>query len=183
MEPQPDEPRQAATVVLVRDAGAAVEVLLLQRNPAARFMGGAWVFPGGALDPGDADHRAAAVREVAEEAGLALPDPAALIELSRWITPPQLDVRFDTRFYVARAPAGQAPRIDGGEMVDAGWYLPSAALAAGRSGAITLHFPTVKTLEQLTAFASTDALLAWADDHEVVTLEPQISDDGKRVLL
>src|SRR4051812_1848767 len=84
-------PRQAATVMLLRGGGDGLEVLLVKRNPAARFMGGAWVFPGGAVDAqegeGDLSHRAAAVREVAEEAGVALPDPAALVKYSRWITP------------------------------------------------------------------------------------------------
>src|SRR5215207_1711131 len=92
----PTEPRQAASVIVLRGGAEALEVLLLRRNPAARFMGGAWVFPGGAVDAhegaGDAAHRAAAVREVAEEAGLVLPDPAALVEFSRWITPAQIAI-------------------------------------------------------------------------------------------
>src|SRR5947209_8227384 len=66
----PTAPRLAATVILLRDAGDGFEVLLVKRNPRARFMGGAWVFPGGALHPedgeGDAGLRVAAVREVAE---------------------------------------------------------------------------------------------------------------------
>ena len=61
-------PRQAATVILLRGGEAALEVLLVQRNPAQRFMGGAWVFPGGAVDAGEGSgedsHRAAAVREL-----------------------------------------------------------------------------------------------------------------------
>ena len=60
--------RQAATLVLLRSGADGPEVLLVQRNPQQRFMGGAWVFPGGAVDAhegeGDAAHRAAAVREV-----------------------------------------------------------------------------------------------------------------------
>src|SRR5919205_663531 len=78
----PTVPRQAATVIVLRGGSERLEVLMVQRTPKARFMGGAWVFPGGAVDAGegegDAAHRAAAVREVAEEAGLTLPDPAAL---------------------------------------------------------------------------------------------------------
>ncbi|HEV2785546.1 MAG TPA: NUDIX domain-containing protein, partial [Solirubrobacteraceae bacterium] len=59
--PAPAVPRPAATVIVVRDGTRGLEVLLVRRNPAARFMGGVWVFPGGALDGGE-DHRAAGVR-------------------------------------------------------------------------------------------------------------------------
>ena len=52
----PTEPRQAATVIVLRGGAERLEVLLVRRNPAARFMGGAWVFPGGAVDAGE-DHR------------------------------------------------------------------------------------------------------------------------------
>src|SRR5919109_5321247 len=82
------EPRQAATVILLRGGAERLEVLLVRRNPAARFMGGAWVFPGGAVDARE-DRRAAGVREVAEEAGVELPGPDAPVAFSRWITPPQ----------------------------------------------------------------------------------------------
>ena len=60
-------------MIVLRGGGERLEVLLVQRNPDARFMGGAWVFPGGAVDGGE-DHRVAGVREVAEEAGVELPD-------------------------------------------------------------------------------------------------------------
>src|SRR5918998_3909630 len=83
----PVTPRQAATVIVLRGGATALEVLLARRNPAARFMGGAWVFPGGAVDEhegeGDRAHRLAAVREAEEETGLRLPDPGALIKYSR----------------------------------------------------------------------------------------------------
>ena len=46
----PTEPRPAASVIVLRGGGDGLEVLLLRRNPTARFMGGAWVFPGGAVD-------------------------------------------------------------------------------------------------------------------------------------
>src|ERR687893_1399643 len=95
----PTEPRQAVTVILLRGGAERLEVLLVRRNPQARFMGGAWVFPGGALD-GSEDHRAAGVREVAEEAGVTLPDASALVGFSRWITPPQVPIRYDTLFFL-----------------------------------------------------------------------------------
>ena len=58
-------------------ADRALEVLLLKRTEKARFMPGVWVFPGGGVDESDGDgeagHRACAVRELEEEAGIALP--------------------------------------------------------------------------------------------------------------
>src|SRR5881227_3194939 len=102
-------PRLAATVIIVRGGGTALEVLLVRRNPQQRFMGGAWVFPGGAVDAaeaGDAElaHRLAGVREVEEEAGVRLPGPEALHPFSRWITPAEVKIRFDTHFFIARVP-------------------------------------------------------------------------------
>src|SRR3954464_2508829 len=88
-EGEPTEPRQAATVIVLRGGAERLEVLMVQRTPKARFMGGAWVFPGGAVDASEG-HRRAAVREVEEEAGLTLPDPAALVPFARWITPPEV---------------------------------------------------------------------------------------------
>ena len=178
------EPRQAATVIVLRGGAEALEVLLVRRNPEARFMGGAWVFPGGAVDGGE-DHRVAGVREVAEEAGVELRRPAALVPFSRWITPAQVRIRFDTLFFLAAAPAGAEPRPDGGETVDVRWYGPQAALDAFGREEIELVFPTIKTLEQLTGFGSADELLAWADGREVEPIEPQVVIEGEvaRVVL
>ena len=174
----PTEPRQAATVIVLRGGADSLEVLLVRRNPNARFMGGAWVFPGGALD-GAEDHRAAGVREVAEEAGVRLPDASALIGFARWITPPQVQIRFDTLFFLAALPEGAEPRPDGAETVDLRWYTPRDALEALARGELELVFPTVKTLEQLRAFVSCDELLAWADGREVVPIEPQVLREGE----
>ena len=81
-------------LLLLRDSPKGPEVLLVQRNPASRFMGGAWVFPGGALRDGDADPRATGVRELEEEAGVALGDAHELVPFSRWITPVIAQPRF-----------------------------------------------------------------------------------------
>src|ERR1700709_1666907 len=91
LEGEPVTPRQAATVIVLRGGAEALEVLLVQRNPQQRFMGRAWVFPGGPGDPEDRDHRAAGVREVREEAGVTITD-ASLVPYSRWITPKQVAV-------------------------------------------------------------------------------------------
>jgi 8-oxo-dGTP pyrophosphatase MutT (NUDIX family) len=176
-------PRPAATVILLRSGGDGLEVLLAQRNPAARFMGGAWVFPGGAVSPGDGDGetglRAAAVRELDEEAGVQLPDPSQLIAFSRWITPAQAKIRYDTWFFLARAPADAEPLIDGAEMVDAGWFTPAGALAAARNGQILLVFPTIKHLEQLSSFDSADELLGYAQARRVAPVQPRVVGTGE----
>jgi 8-oxo-dGTP pyrophosphatase MutT (NUDIX family) len=177
-------PREAATVIVLRGGADTLEVLLVERNPEQRFMGGAWVFPGGAVDA-DEDSRVAGVREVAEEASLALPDPDALVEFSRWITPAQVKIRFDTRFYLVAAPDDAAPAADGEECVDLGWYSPRGALEAYERDELLLVFPTIKTLEQLAPFGSADELLAWATGREVVPIEPRVVMEGEvaRVVL
>jgi 8-oxo-dGTP pyrophosphatase MutT (NUDIX family) len=177
-------PRDAATVIVLRGGNEALEVLLVKRNPAQRFMGGAWVFPGGAVD-GDEDHRVAGVREVAEEASVELPDVEALVEFSRWITPAQVKIRFDTRFYLVAAPADAAPVPDGGETVDLGWFSPRGALEAYERDELLLVFPTIKTLEQLAPFGSAAELLEWATGRDVVPIEPRVVMEGEvaRVVL
>src|SRR5258707_4470879 len=154
-------PRQAATVILLRGGAERLEVLLVRRTPEARFMGGVWVFPGGAVDAGEGEgdeaHRAAAVRELEEEAAICHVDPASLVKFSRWITPAEVVVRFDTHFFLAPLPDGQEAAIDGEEIVDHGWFAPAAALAAHHRGEIALVFPTIKHLEQLAEIASADA--------------------------
>jgi 8-oxo-dGTP pyrophosphatase MutT (NUDIX family) len=178
------EPRQAATVIVLRGGAETLEVLLVRRTPRARFMGGMWVFPGGAVDAGegegDAAHRVAAVRELQEEAGILVDDPASLVKFSRWITPAEVVVRYDTHFFLASLPAGQEPRIDGEEIVDKGWFAPADALAAYERGEIKLVFPTIKHLEQLAAFPTADALLDHARGREVGPVQPRVVSDGER---
>jgi 8-oxo-dGTP pyrophosphatase MutT (NUDIX family) len=182
-------PRQAATVILLRGGGEALEVLLVRRTPKARFMGGVWVFPGGAVDAhegdGDQAHRAAAIRELREEAAIELDDPAALVKFSRWITPAQVQIRFDTHFFLAPLPPGQQPAVDGQEVVELGWFTPQAALDAHAAQRIVLVFPTIKHLEQLSAFATVDELLSYARDQDVQPVEPKVLLEGEvaRVLL
>jgi 8-oxo-dGTP pyrophosphatase MutT (NUDIX family) len=182
-------PRQAATIILLRGGSEHLEVLLVKRTPAARFMGGVWVFPGGAVDAeegeGDLAHRAAAVRELREEAGITLDNPGALVKFSRWITPAAVTIRFDTHFFLAPLPAGQEPTIDGSECVDLGWFSPAGALEAHRAGSILLVFPTIKHLEQLGAFSSAEELLEHARGREVRPVQPRVivSGEAARVLL
>jgi 8-oxo-dGTP pyrophosphatase MutT (NUDIX family) len=188
--PGPATPaRQAASVILLRGGPEELEVLLVRRTPEARFMGGVWVFPGGAVDAdegdGDGAHRMAAIRELREEAAIVLDDPAALVKFSRWITPAAVQIRFDTHFFLAPLPPGQEPQVDGEECVDLGWFTPPAALAAHREAEIVLVFPTIKHLEQLGAFSSVDDLLAYARGRDVQPVQPRVVLEGEvaRVLL
>jgi 8-oxo-dGTP pyrophosphatase MutT (NUDIX family) len=168
------EPRQAASIIVLRDSPAGPEVLLVRRNPAQRFMGGAWVFPGGARHAEDADHAAAAVRELREEAGIPLPPGAEVVQWSRWITPEEVKVRFDTWFFVAAAPPGAEATPDGGECVEARWLRPAAALEAFRRDELMLVFPTIKHLEALAGFRSVDDALEKARRREVVPVQPRV---------
>jgi 8-oxo-dGTP pyrophosphatase MutT (NUDIX family) len=179
----PTPPRQAATVILLRGGGEQLEVLLVRRTPQARFMGGVWVFPGGAVDAhegdGDEAHRVAAIRELREEAAISLDDSGALVKFSRWITPAEVRIRFDTHFFLAVLPDGQEPRIDGEECVDLGWFTPQAGLDAYRDGKIALVFPTIKHLEQLSEFASVEELMAYARGREVQPVQPKVLLEGE----
>ena len=182
-------PRQAASVIVVRGGSEGLELLLVQRTPLARFMGGYWVFPGGAVDAhegeGDASHRAAAVRELEEEAAVGGIDPAALVKFSRWITPREIEIRYDTHFFIAALPETAQPQVDGDECVDMGWFTPSGALAAHGAGDLPLVLPTIKHLEQLKPFASAQDLIDHAASHEVRPVTPRIVMEGEaaRVLL
>jgi 8-oxo-dGTP pyrophosphatase MutT (NUDIX family) len=179
-EGEPTEPRPAATVIVLRGGSERLEVLLVQRTPKASFMGGAWVFPGGAVDAGE-DHRRAAVRELREEAGLTIDDASSLVPLARWITPAQVTIRFDTWFFLVAAPAGQEARPDQRETVDARWFEPSRALEGGDAGELLLVFPTIKTLESLIPFSTADAALEWASRLDIRPVEPRV--EGGRIVL
>ncbi|MCH2187857.1 NUDIX domain-containing protein [Myxococcota bacterium] len=147
------EPVQAATVVLVRDGDEGFQTLMLKRNSKIAF-GGMWVFPGGRIDPADADPaapadelataRRAAVREAAEEAGLVVPIDS-LVPFSHWTPPPITPRRFLTWFFLAPCPNSEI-EIDGGEIHEHAWMTPSQALAIRDAGEIELAPPTWVTL-------------------------------------
>jgi 8-oxo-dGTP pyrophosphatase MutT (NUDIX family) len=173
----PSEPRSAASAVLLRRGGKhsdrALEVLLLKRSEAAKFMPGVWVFPGGAVDPedgdGEAGHRACAVRELAEEAAIELPEDEELVLFSRWITPEVIKTRFDAWFFLALAPAHTPPQPDGVETVEAGWFEPQAALDAQAAGDLVLAFPTIMQLESLLPFRTSEEAI---EAHRGAAVEP-----------
>jgi 8-oxo-dGTP pyrophosphatase MutT (NUDIX family) len=177
------EARQAASIIVLRDSPDGPEVLLVQRNPKQRFMGGAWVFPGGAVQAEDADHSAAAVRELQEEAGIELPEDAEVVAWSRWITPEEVKVRFDTWFFVAEAPPAAEATVDGSECVDSRWLRPAAALDAFARDELTLVFPTIKHLEALGQAESVADALHKARTREVVPVQPKVMIRGEEAVI
>jgi len=178
----PSEPRPAASVVLLRRGGKhgdrELEVLLLKRSEQAKFMPGVWVFPGGAVDAADgveeAGHRACAVRELSEEAGIELSADEELVLFSRWITPEVISTRFDAWFFLALAPAHTPPEPDGVETTEAAWFRPAAALEAQAEGEIALAFPTISQLRSLLPYRTSDEALAAHRDRAVEPILPKV---------
>jgi glyoxylase-like metal-dependent hydrolase (beta-lactamase superfamily II)/8-oxo-dGTP pyrophosphatase MutT (NUDIX family) len=256
MTPSPVTPRPAATLILVRDASHGLEVLLAKRTHLAEFAGGAYVFPGGAVDKADAapelaalasglddteaskrlgierggiGYWVAAIRECFEEAGLlfahahddelididghAAPRFAAarkalaageatLLHLlqthnlrlatdrlhyfSHWITQAGRPRRYDTRFFLAEAPARQTPSHDGEELVNHLWIRPAEALERGHGGELNLMFPTMKTLESIAKLHDVAAAIAFArSPRPMPPMAPRvgIGQGGKKLLV
>lgn len=228
---------------------------MVRRNPRSEFVGGAFVFPGGALDESDAHLDrfvfefddsaasrllgldsgglawfAAATRELFEEAGILLAvDPSGnpvapesdedlarriaegrrslnskearfsevleslgllldfrdLHFFSHWITPPGQPRRYDTRFFLCRMPAAQAPVHEGEETTESAWVSPKAAIEAAAAGKMTIIFPTLKNLERLASFSGVEELLAWAREQtpEVVRPRVRFEDGAVRILI
>lgn len=185
------EARPAATVIVLRE-GDPFEFLLLRRNDKVAFMAGSYVFPGGRVDPADhpgpgsvlpphafsdltdaeeAAYRQAAVREVMEEANVAIA-PADLAPLAHWVTPEIEIRRYDTRFFLARLPGGQDPRHDDGEMTALEWMSPKAAIRKFERRELLLPPPTWTTIRQLEKWSSIDEVFAWARQRTVVRVMP-----------
>jgi 8-oxo-dGTP pyrophosphatase MutT (NUDIX family) len=177
---------------MARPGADGVEVLVLRRGRANRFGPGFVVFPGGSIDPEDADladrwfgssedaPRACAVRELAEEASIVVtangprllrldedalaeistepPEVEALPQISRWIAPEFLEVRFDARFFAARAPAGLEARADGVETESAWWATPRSVLDHHDLGE-SLMWPTYNMLKELTGCTTVDDVM------------------------
>lgn len=217
--------RPAATLLLVRDA-PEFQVLMVRRHHQIDFAGGALVFPGGKVEPHDADGavdggdldpderaaRMAAIREAFEESGVLLAadgqgapvTPGAAIDeararvtageplgavlaglalavrldavtpFARWIAPDVAPKRYDTRFYLAAAPADQIAACDGSETVDAEWIAPAEALRLGELGERTVIFPTRMNLQRLAQSETVAQALQAARARPLVTVEPQI---------
>lgn len=183
------EAKPSATLILLRDGSSGLEVLYLRRNQKLAFHGGAWVFPGGRIDPEDfagqigsapaleAAARRAAVREAREEAGLEL-EPSGLVPVSHWTTPETAPRRFATWFFAAGA--DETPvQVDGGEIHEHRWLRPEDALRSQAQNEIELPPPTFVTTRRLEPFATAAVALDALRGLEPETFLPRIhSVDG-----
>jgi glyoxylase-like metal-dependent hydrolase (beta-lactamase superfamily II) len=109
-----------------------------------------------------------------------------LVYFGHWITPAGAPRRYDTRFFVAVAPDRQTAAHDNCETIGHAWIRPSEALERGRAGEMTIMFATVKTLELLARFDSTDALMTDARALKSIAARlPRVSTarSGRRVLI
>lgn len=223
-----EQPIPAATLILVRDrAGAAPELLMVERAIGMAFAAGALVFPGGRIDDADRIYGAhagldpaavAAVRETLEETAIPaalrpVPDAAAaralqdalvgeaafsrlleenglaidrdaLVPFARWVPKFHAVRRFDTQFFVARAPAGQwQPRVVPGECAGASWVSAQDILRREAAGEARLIFPTRRTLERLALHGDFAAIEADARAHPIDPITPWVEErDGERFI-
>ncbi len=124
-----------------------------------------------------------AFADVLDRLGVAV-DAGALRYFSRWITPKSemATRRFDTRFFVARAPENQVAEADATEVLDGRWVRPSGALAARDRGELALIFPTIKHLERIAPFETVDELMRFAGSKPIVTVSPDVQ-PGPRFIL
>ena len=91
-----------------------------------------------------------------EDLSLALSD---VRYFSHWITPEGEPKRFDTRFFLARAPDGQVYAHDDGELIGSEWVRPEDALRRHRAGDFAMIGPTIVSLQDIGRFATSDELM------------------------
>lgn len=220
----------AATLILMRDSaeGDVPDLLMVERAAGMAFAGGALVFPGGRVDPGDhaiaanetlvnpgledAAARIAAIRETIEEAGIAVgmdpvPDQTAIALLraslaeggdfgamlaaagyrldlealtffAHWRPNHRESRNFDTRFYLAAAPAGAEAVHDGGESVHSLWMSAARLIADADAGRHHIIFPTRRNLERLARFPRIEEAIADATGRSIGLITPWVEERG-----
>ncbi len=176
---------------------------MVRRNDTVAFMAGSYVFPGGRVDDGDrpaagsplpratfrdlsdgdeAAYRAAAVRELREEANVQITIDD-LQPFAHWVTPEIETRRYDTRFFLARMPEGQIAKHDEGETTALEWLSPSAAIARFNRRELLLPPPTYTSIRQLEPRTSIDDVFAWAKARPIARVMPGFFKNGGDVTL
>lgn len=102
---------------------------------------------------------------------------------AHWVTPFFESRRYDTRFFVARAPRAQVASHDDGETVDGGWWTPSAALRASERGELLISPPTIRSLQDLREFSSVQAALDSTEGKVPPRILPAFEIEGDEVTL
>jgi 8-oxo-dGTP pyrophosphatase MutT (NUDIX family) len=106
-----------------------------------------------------------------------------LVPFAHWITPEGMPKRFDTYFFIVRAPADQVAAHDGRELVGARWLTPAEALADADADRRSIIFPTRMNLAKLGRSCSADDAIAAARAQPVVTVLPRIAQGAKGAVL
>jgi 8-oxo-dGTP pyrophosphatase MutT (NUDIX family) len=101
---------------------------------------------------------------------------------ARWITPPGSPRRYDTVFFVARVPEGQAADAHTTEAVEATWWHPAEALEHWERGEMQLMAPTSRTLQEIAELPDSAAVLAAAQERVIRPIVPQVRRDGDRLV-
>ena len=111
-------------------------------------------------------------------------DPDALTPLARWVPKFHAKRRFDTLFFLARAPEGDwVPNVVERECTGAHWVTAEDALERDRSGGVQLIFPTRRTLERLAQHGTFDAMVADAKAHSIEPISPWVDEvEGERFI-
>ncbi len=114
-------------------------------------------------------------------------DCRALHYFAHWVTPTAMPKRYSTRFFLAALPPDQRAVHCGRELTDSRWSTARDILEKARSGDLTLHFPTMTTLQHIAQHDSVDAVFAWASeqaDRGITSMLPVRAErDGKNVIL
>lgn len=179
-------PALAATVVLLRPGHGGAEVLLIHRPATMAFGAGLHVFPGGRVDPEDAQSTStdlaarmaiaagralgdnlapnealavhvAALRELREEVGVALEGIDRIVPIAHWTTPAFMPRRFSTWFFVADLPPDAVPIFAAAEVAAHRWVTPPEALEQVAGGEIAMWVPTTSVLQRLIETGATNA--------------------------
>lgn len=104
----------------------------------------------------------------------------SLVRFAHWVTPDMMPKRFDTHFFLARAPDDHVLLHDGHESVDSVWIRPDQVLDDAAAGRRTVIFPTLRNVEKLAAADTVDAAIEAAKAQPIVTVTPwtEQRDDG-----